>query len=106
MVAARRAQLYLLQDNIAAAARWVQERGLSPDHASSLSSQPDPREFEYTTLARLFIAQGRHDEAKKLLEALFQAAQAADRRGSMIEILVLQALTEHAQSATGHALTY
>lgn len=104
MAAARRAQLHLLQGDVAAAACWARERGLSAHDAFSLLSQPDPREFEYTTLACLLIAQGRYDEAWTLLERLFQAAQAADRGGSVIEILALQALAEHAQGATGRAL--
>ncbi len=104
MAAALRAQLHIRQGNIAAAARWAQERGLSVHDASSLPSRLDPREFEYTTLARLCIAQGRYDQARTLLEALLQAAQAAGRTGSVIEILALQALAEHAQGATGRAI--
>ena len=104
MIAALRTQLLLRQGDIASAARWAKTRGLSANDVSSLLCQPDPREFEYTTLARLFIAQGQYDEAKKLLEGLLRAAQAAGRGGSVIEILILQALAEEARGASRHAL--
>jgi LuxR family maltose regulon positive regulatory protein len=104
MIAALRAQFLLWQGDIASAARWAKTRGLSASGVSSLLYQPDPREFEYTALARLFIAQGRYDEARKLLEGLLRAAQAAGREGSVIEILILQALAEDARGASRNAL--
>lgn len=104
MIAALRAQLLLRQGDIASAARWSETRGLSAKDLSSLLSQPDPREFEYTALARLFIAQGQYDEARKLLEGLLRAAQAAGRGGSAIEIMILQALAEDARGASRPAL--
>jgi LuxR family transcriptional regulator, maltose regulon positive regulatory protein len=104
MIAALRAQLLLRQGDITSAARWSETRGLSAKDLSSLLYQPDPREFEYTALARLFIAQGRYEEARKLLEGLLRAAQAAGRGGSVIEILILQALAEEARGASRPAL--
>ena len=57
------------------------------------------REFEHITLARVLLArnaaehdQSTLDEASELLERLLQAAEEGDRTGSVIEILVLQAL--------------
>jgi LuxR family maltose regulon positive regulatory protein len=104
MIAALRAQLLLRRGDIASAARWAKMRGLSANDVSSLLYQPDPREFEYTALARLFIAQGRYEEARTLLEGLLRAAQAADRGGSAIEIMILQALAEEARGASRPAL--
>ncbi len=104
IIAALRAQLLLRQGDIASAAHWAEMRGLSAGDVSSLLYQPDPREFEYTVLARLLIAQGRYGEAHGLLESLLQAAQAADRGGSVIEILILQALNEQARGNAEHAL--
>jgi LuxR family transcriptional regulator, maltose regulon positive regulatory protein len=104
MIAALRTQFLLRQGDIASAARWAKTRGLSASDISSLLYQPDPREFEYTTLARLFITQGRYDEARKLLEGLLRAAQAAGRGGSVLEILILQMLAELARGATKSAL--
>lgn len=101
---ARRAQLCVCQGNLDEAARWAEERGLKADDIAQVLAQGDPREFEYLTLARLLIAQGQDAEARKLLEGLLQAAQVADRGGSVIELLVLQALAEQAQSARERAL--
>ena len=57
------------------------------------------REFEHITLARALLArkaaehdQATLDEATELLERLLRAAEEGDRTGSVIEILVLQAL--------------
>jgi LuxR family maltose regulon positive regulatory protein len=50
------------------------------------------RDSERISLARLLIAREDYDEALQLLDRLREAAQAADRRGNVIEILMLQAL--------------
>ena len=52
-VPAQRARLLLAQGDLAAAARWVQQRGLSPDGEPGY-----PREPEYLVLARVLLAQG------------------------------------------------
>jgi LuxR family transcriptional regulator, maltose regulon positive regulatory protein len=50
------------------------------------------REREHLVLARVLLAQCKPDQALRLLERLREAAEAADRTGSVIEILALQAL--------------
>jgi LuxR family transcriptional regulator, maltose regulon positive regulatory protein len=79
----------------AAALRWAETSGLSPDDAG-LSY---PREQEYLTLARIRIAQGREkpsepflDDALASLERLLADAQAKGRMHSVLEILALKAL--------------
>ena len=69
------------------------------------------REFEHITLARMLIAQYQNDrrdgsihEAMRLLERLLQAAEEGGRMGSVIEILVLQALAHQAQGNITPAL--
>jgi LuxR family maltose regulon positive regulatory protein len=69
-------------------------------------------EFDYMTLARLRIAQyknGHGDDAIhhaiRLLERLLQAAEAGKRNGSIIEILILQALAHEAQNNISAALS-
>ena len=75
----------------------------SPGRASAASSADDElsylREFEHITLARVLLAQHAIDrderpssQATGLLERLLQAAEDGERTGSVIEILVLQAL--------------
>jgi len=59
------------------------------------------REFEHITLARLLIARagvdGDRRAALSLLARLLQAAEEGGRNGSVIEILILQALAQQAQ---------
>jgi LuxR family transcriptional regulator, maltose regulon positive regulatory protein len=86
-VPAQRARLQLAQGDLAAAARWTQERGLGPDDESGY-----PREPEYLVLARVLLAQDRPGPALALLERLHVAAVSQDRAGSVIEIQALRAL--------------
>jgi LuxR family maltose regulon positive regulatory protein len=86
-VPAQRARLLLAQGYVAAAARWTQERGLSPDDESDY-----PREPEYLVLARVLLAHDQPDQALALLERLHALAAAQQRTGSLIEIQALQAL--------------
>jgi len=86
-VPAKRARLLLAQGEVAAAARWAQQRGLGPD-----DEPPYPREPEYLVLARVLIAQDRPVPALALLDRMLAAAAAQDRAGSVIEIRTLQAL--------------
>jgi LuxR family maltose regulon positive regulatory protein len=85
---------------------WALEQGLSAhDDLSYL------REFEHITLARVLLARYKSDradgsmlEATGLLERLLQAAEEGGRTGSVIEILVLQALAHEAQDESPSAL--
>jgi LuxR family maltose regulon positive regulatory protein len=105
--AASRARLWIMQGDLAAAARWAQESGLRVD------AQPlYPRDFEQRTLAWLLLAQGEPVQAAKLLESLLVPAEVQGRLGSAIEILALLALarqeqgeTEGAQAALDRALS-
>ncbi|HEX6555398.1 MAG TPA: LuxR C-terminal-related transcriptional regulator [Ktedonobacteraceae bacterium] len=107
-VAAVRAQLELAQGNLAAAIHWADTSGLSPND-DDLSY---PREGEYLALARVRIAQGRDDPAHPggkdvlhLLDRLLRDAEAKARMGSVLEILVLRALTLEAQGDRMSALS-
>ena len=86
-VPAQRARLQLAQGDVAAAARWAQQRGLGPDDKPGY-----PREPEYLVLARVLLAQDRPGAALALLERLHAAAVSQDRAGSVIEIGALRAL--------------
>ena len=98
-IAAMKARLWIRQGRLGEAERWAREQDLSP--ADDLAYL---REFDHLTLTRLLIARYRndHDEesiraALHLLDRLRQAAEDGGRTGSLIEILVLQALAYHAQ---------
>ncbi len=106
--AAVRAQLELAQGHLAAAIRWADSSGLSPND----DDLPYPREGEYLTLARVRIAQARDDpagpflqDALRLLDRLLGDAEAKARMGSVLEILVLRALALEAHSDRTSALS-
>jgi LuxR family transcriptional regulator, maltose regulon positive regulatory protein len=98
-IPALRARLLTTQGRVGEALAWARGQGLSAtDDLSYL------REFEHITLARVLLAQSRAQrseapisDAARLLQRLLQAAEAGERTGSVIEILVLQALTDHAR---------
>jgi LuxR family maltose regulon positive regulatory protein len=94
------ARLWIAQGNLAAASRWAQASGLNPADPPTTYLY----EVEYLTLARLLIAQGNLEAAESLLLRLHQAASSAGRGGSLIEILVLQAITFAAQDRGEEAL--
>ena len=85
-VPAQKVRLLLAQGDLAAAAHWTQEIGLSAD------DEPDyPREPGHLVLARVLLAQDRPGPAVALLGQLHAAAAAQDRAGSVIEIGALRA---------------
>ena len=95
-IAALKARIYLKQGRPDKARAWAAERGLSlADEVSYL------HEFEHLTLARLEIA---NPLVNALLARLLQAAEAQKRRGSVLEILVTQALVHQAQGSLPLAL--
>jgi LuxR family maltose regulon positive regulatory protein len=103
---ALKARLYLRQGRLSEALAWARERGLSVDDDLSYL-----REFEHIVLARVLIAQhknqrlaGSIQEAIDLLARLLQAAEAGRRMGSVIEILVVQALALQAQGNVSLAI--
>jgi LuxR family transcriptional regulator, maltose regulon positive regulatory protein len=83
---------------VAAAGRWIQERGLSPDDELAY-----PREAEYLVLARVLVAHGLPGRARALLERMHAAAVAQGRVGCVIETLALQALAHAASGEEGRA---
>jgi LuxR family maltose regulon positive regulatory protein len=91
-VKAWQARLWVAQNDRWAATRWAEECGISAEDELSY-----PSEFEHITLARVLIAQDRHDEAAGLLERLLEAAEAGGRWGRAIEILTLKALVLQSQ---------
>jgi LuxR family transcriptional regulator, maltose regulon positive regulatory protein len=98
-IPALRARLLAAQGRVGEALAWAREQGLSADDDLTYL-----REFEHITLARALLAQHRAprseaaiDDAARLLERLLQGAEAGERTGNVIEILVLQALADHAR---------
>jgi LuxR family maltose regulon positive regulatory protein len=93
-VATLKTRVWLAQGRLGEALGWAREQGLSVEDDLSYL-----REFEHITLARVLLARYKSDradrsilEAMGLLARLLNAAEEGDRMGSVIEILVLQAL--------------
>ncbi|HEX9036958.1 MAG TPA: LuxR C-terminal-related transcriptional regulator [Ktedonobacterales bacterium] len=98
-VGAHRARLWVKQGRVGEALGWARERGM--DTSDDLSYL---REFEHITLAWALLTRYQSDgvdrslrEVLGLLERLLNAADAGGRTGSVIEILILLALAQHAQ---------
>jgi LuxR family maltose regulon positive regulatory protein len=95
------ARLWIAQGNLAAANLWAQTSGLN----GAPTLLPHLDEAAYLTLARLRIAEGSLAVAESLLLELHQAAASAGRSGSLIEILILQAVTYAAQKQSEMAMS-
>jgi LuxR family transcriptional regulator, maltose regulon positive regulatory protein len=104
--AALKARVWVRQGRLTEALSWVHEQGLSAHDDLSYM-----QEFEHITLARVLIAQYKSERVERsihesmgLLERLLKAAEDGKRAGSVIEILVLQALAHEAQGNIPPAL--
>jgi LuxR family maltose regulon positive regulatory protein len=105
-VAALVTRVWVAQGRLAEALDWARAQGLSAhDELSYL------HEFEHITLARVLLAHAKSDhsghsvrEAIGLLDRLLAAAQAGERTGRVIEILVLQALAHQVRDDVPAAL--
>jgi LuxR family maltose regulon positive regulatory protein len=105
-VPALKTRVWVAQGRVGEALGWARERGLSAEDDLSYL-----REFEHITLAKVLLARSKSDradrsmlEAMGLLERLLQAAEAGERTGSVLEILVLQALAHQMQGNIPAAL--
>jgi LuxR family transcriptional regulator, maltose regulon positive regulatory protein len=105
-VAAQKARVWVAQGRLADAETWARERGLSAEDDLGYL-----REFEHITLARMLIARDTGDRTHRstraamgLLERLLHAAEAGERTGSAIEILLLHALAHRSRGDLPAAL--
>ena len=105
-IAALVTRVWIAQGRVSEALNWARERGFS------VSDTPNYlREFEHITWARILLAQSKNDrtehfmlDAMEFLERLLQAAEEGKRTGSIIEILMLQALAHQMQGDITTAL--
>lgn len=98
-IEAVKARLHIARGELALAREWAEQRGLSPAEEPTYL-----REFELATFARLLYAAGLHDgddsgfaQAVALTEPLAANAEAGGRSGSLIEILIVDALARFAR---------
>lgn len=101
-VVAYRIQVCLAQNNLVAALHWTKESGLDANEDIDFH-----HEVENFTKARLLIAQGneRLDDALALLDRLHQHAEAGQRKRSIIEVRICQALAYHQKNELDLALS-
>jgi LuxR family maltose regulon positive regulatory protein len=105
-IAALKTRVWLAQGRLAQALDWAREQDLSAQDELSYG-----REFEHITLAKVLLAQYTSNRAETslrdaigLLDRLLHAAEAGERTGNVIEILILQALAHHMQGNIPAAL--
>jgi LuxR family maltose regulon positive regulatory protein len=97
--AAYQARLWLAAGRLEGVVQWAEEYHLSAtDEVDYLS------EVEHLTLVRFLFAQNKWADAVALLERLRQAAEAGQRLGRVLEVLILEALAYQAQNDPGQAL--
>jgi LuxR family maltose regulon positive regulatory protein len=107
LLSAWQVRIWLAQEKLDVASQWVRERELALDAEPTYL-----HETEYMVFARILIAQGRSDEATRLLQRLLEAAEAGGRTSNVVEILNLQSLAlqvgddpDQAITTLGKALT-
>jgi LuxR family maltose regulon positive regulatory protein len=92
-------RLALARGELESAARWARE------YASFTAADPAYLgEFAQITVAHVYLTETRFAEAFELLERLHEDAETAERIGSVIEILALEALTLDAQGNHAQAV--
>ena len=100
LIWAWRARLWLAQGDVASAARWAREYGVSEDYLSY------PRHLERITMARVLLAEGSTDEAFASLEGLLSEARSSGMAAYELELLVLLALACERRGETGRAIDH
>jgi LuxR family maltose regulon positive regulatory protein len=93
-----KARLHLMRNELRAAASEL-------ECASDVDEGPrSTQDAKRISLARLLFAREDHDEALQMLNHLRETAEAADQRGSVVEILKLQALVLRAKDEKNWAI--
>jgi LuxR family transcriptional regulator, maltose regulon positive regulatory protein len=93
-----KARLHLMRNELRAAASEL-------ERASDVDEVPQStQDAKRISLARLLIAREDHDEALQMLNHLRETAEAADQRGSVVEIRTLQALVLRAKDEKNRAI--
>jgi LuxR family maltose regulon positive regulatory protein len=88
-----------LQGKLADARHWAETRGLSADGKLDLRN-----EVEYLALVRILLAEGRVEDAARLLSRLQNAMESTGRQGNLVTVLVLWAIVLDMETDTRSAL--
>ncbi len=98
-IPALRARVDIARGRLDLAQDWARRTGVETHDLSYLS------EYNQLTLVRLLIVQRRADEVTELLSRLLAAADGTGRAGSVIEILILEALAHRSRGEPDQAMT-
>jgi LuxR family transcriptional regulator, maltose regulon positive regulatory protein len=105
-IAALKTRIWVAQGRLGEALDWAREQDLSARDDLCYM-----HEFEHITLVRVLLARYKSEradrsmlEAMGLLERLLQEAEEGGRKGSAIEILIMQALAHHIKGDNPAAL--
>ena len=98
-ISAWQIRIWLAEGKLDVATQWLAERDLSLD-----GEIPFIHEADYVAMARVLLAQGRLAKATELLIRLQGVAEGGGRYLRVIELLLLQALTAHANADLPRAL--
>jgi LuxR family maltose regulon positive regulatory protein len=99
MIEPYEARIQLARGDVAAAAQWAAKQQNVTDFGRSIYTA-----FTGLTLARIFIAQRRDDEALPVLEQVLRASRIVQAIDHVLEALVLEALAFEAQHRTDLAV--
>jgi LuxR family maltose regulon positive regulatory protein len=110
--AAYQAQLFVVQNRLNDAVRWMRDRGfVNHQKAENIPSSGAPAsqpffidEIERTTAARIHLALGQPKKAMTLLEPMLVQCEKMGRTRSVIENLSLQAIALQAQGKIDQAV--
>ena len=89
-IAATRARIRIAQGRLDDARSWAREHDVTPTDAATF-----PVEYAQLTLARLLVAEGDTQRARRIVDGVLIDAKAAGRDGSVIEAHVVSALIHH-----------
>jgi LuxR family maltose regulon positive regulatory protein len=92
-------RFWLSQGDVNRSSQLIQKSGLAIDDDILYWREP-----EYIILLRLLLAKGDYEVALSLSQRLLQQAETAGQMGSLIEILILQALAFQARRDKEHSL--
>jgi len=98
------ARLLINQGDLERASHLVKKTGIDVDSSAGETEIPYLLEPMYLILSHLFLAQRKYNHALELSQSLLHQAEAGNRIGRVIEILILQALAYHGKNDMEQAL--
>jgi LuxR family maltose regulon positive regulatory protein len=99
VVKSSRALLKIFEGDLDAALNWAHDAGLDVDDELTYTSEGD-----YVLFVRILLAEKKWDKADRLIDRLITMVEVGKRRGRLIELFILQAMSLEAQKVEKAAL--